>query len=165
MISFLSMRIPYKYTKRGHIMDWLQEITKDITLNQTLSKFLTEYGLYGLSHAIQLYTDMQQEYICKTKEAVSKVKIHEIYYLEINGHNITVHTSHGIYQKYGSLSKEYKTLSNYGFIKCNQSTLVSLYKIRTIGNDTVILTNNTNLRLSRSCAPKVIMEFSRKSNL
>ena len=159
------MRIPYKYTKRGQIMDWIQEITKDITLNQTLSKFLTEYGRYGLSHALQLYADMQQEYICKTKEAVSKVKINEINYLEINGHNITVHTSHGIYQKYGSLSKEYKTLSPYGFIKCSQSTLVSLHKIRTIEQDTVILTDNTHLHLSRNCAPKVVMEFSRKSNL
>lgn len=159
------MRIPYKYTKRGHIMDWLQEITKDITLNQTLSKFLTEYGLYGLSHALQLYTDMQQEYICRTKEKISKVKINEINYLEISGHNITVYTNQDIYQKYGSLSEEYKTLSNYGFIKCNQSTLVSLYKIRTIEQDTVILTDNTHLHLSRNCAPKVIMEFSRKSNL
>lgn len=143
-------------------MDWLQEITKDQTLHQSFSNFLNVYGISGLSQALQLYININQEYQCKTKEEISKVKISEINYLQINGHNISVHTDQGIYQKYGSLSREYKNLSPYGFIKCNQSTLVSIHKIRTIRQDKVILVDNTVLHLSRNYTSKLIMKFSQK---
>ena len=141
-------------------MDWLQEITKDNALTKTLSHFISLYGTAGLFQALQLYTDMNQEYVCRTKDTLITVRIYEISHLEIRGHNITVHTVHGIYQKYGSLSDELKYLSRYGFVKCNQSVLVSLHKIRSIQQDTVILTDDTHLHLSRSCAPKVIMAMA-----
>lgn len=141
-------------------MDWLQEITKDNTLSKALSRFLSFYGTSGLSQALQLYTDMDQEYVCRTKDTLSLVRIYEISYLEIHGHNITVHTVHGIYQKYGSLNDELKILSRYGFIKCNQSVVIAVHKIRSIQQDTVIMTDNTHLHLSRSCAPRVIMAIA-----
>lgn len=163
VIFFYSLRIAYiNVLPKGTIMDLLQEITKDNTLSNALSSFLSFYGPSGLSQAMQLYTDMNQEYVCRTKETLSIVRIYEIIYLEIHGHNIAVHTAHGIYQKYGSLSDELKVLSRYGFIKCNQSVLVAVHKIRSIQQDTVILTDDTCLHMSRSCAPKVIMAIAAK---
>ena len=40
--------------------------------------------------------------------------------------------------KYGTLANELKVLSMYGFMKCNQSCLVSLDKIKTIRRNEVI---------------------------
>ena len=100
------------------------------------------------------------QYICKTKTSVSKVKICDIYYLEIMGHHIDVHTEHGTYQKYGTLNNELKRLSPYGFTKCTQSCIVSLHKIRTVLGNEIILTNHEHLYMSRHYAPNVLMAFS-----
>lgn len=140
-------------------MNWIQEIEQDTDLSETLSIFLTNYGISGLVSALHLYTDMQQEYICKTKTSTARIKLGDIYYLEIHGHNIIAYTSHGLYRKYGTLTAEQKLLSRYGFIKCNQSCLVSLCKINSICNNQIILVTGEKLHLSRSCAPIVIMAF------
>lgn len=140
-------------------MNWIKEISCNKVLQTKLSNFLSKYGIPGLEQALQLYTDMQQEYICCTKTSTSKVKYADIYYIEIQGHHITTHTENGTFSKYGSLSKELKTLSNYGFVKCNQSCIVSLSKIKTIIDNNIIFTNNESVHMSRTYASKVILAF------
>ena len=141
-------------------MDWIQELTKDPNLNKTFTNFLQQYGLSGLGQALSMYKSIQLKYICKTKTTISKISIADIYYLEIQEHNISIHTQHGVYQKYGTLSKELQFLSPYGFIKCNQSCIVSLEKIRSIYNSNITLINNTKLHMSQHYAPKLIIAFS-----
>lgn len=132
------------------------------TLQSDILTFIATYGESALQEAMQQYIDGQQEYICKTKSYTSIIKIRDIYYLEIKEHNITVHTNHGAYGKYGTLSQELTILSPYGFIKCNQSCIVSLNKIRTIQNNDIILIDDTILHISRLYAPKLLATFNRK---
>lgn len=142
-------------------MNWMTQeliLTKDI--QNTLSTFLNQYGTSGLKQALKMYTDLQQQYICKTKTSISSFKISDIYYLEIHGHNISVHTQHGVYHKYGTLNNELKILSPYGFVKCTQSIIVSLQKVRTINHHDIILINNVTIPMSRKFAPSVLMSFS-----
>lgn len=121
-----------------------------------IRSFLAAYGESALLEAMQQYTDNQQIYLLKTKSQISRIKIRDIYYLQSQQHHITIHTSHGIYKKYGTLSQELAALYPYGFIKCTQSCIVSLSKIRTIQNNDIILIDNTVLHVSRSYAPKVL---------
>lgn len=109
------------------------------SLHIKLSTFIDRYGLLGLEQALQFYTDMQKIYICKNKTSISKFKISDIIYLEIQAHNITIYTNHGIYHKYGTLKNELKILSPYYFVKCNQSCIVSLREIKSIYNNDIIL--------------------------
>lgn len=125
-----------------------------------IQSFIDTYGESALQEAIQQYIDNQQVYIHKTKYQISRIKISDIYYLQSQQHNITIHTSHGIYRKYGTLIQELNTLYPYGFIKCTQSCIVSLSKIRTIQNNDIILIDNTVLHVSRSYAPKVLSAFN-----
>ncbi len=142
-------------------MDWIQELTHNESLSCSLNTFLDQHGLSGLEKALQLYSSTQAEYICKMKSAVTKIKVEDIYYLEIQTHTITIHTEHGIYQKYGSLTDELKFLEPYGFIRCRQNCLVSLEKIHSICNDTIHLTNHIPLHMSQRYAPKVLAAFAR----
>ena len=144
-------------------MDWLQEITNNKTLQNNLTRFLKTYGTSGLNQALAFYADMQQEYICKTRTSISKIKICDIYYLEIQEHNITIHTLDNTYTKYGTLNAELKVLASYNFVKCNQSCIVSLTKIKAIRHTDIILLNNTKIHLSRSCTKKVISMFTLKN--
>lgn len=132
------------------------------TLQSDILTFIATYGEAALQEAMQQYVDEQQEYICKTKTQTTKIKIHNIYYLKIKKHNITIHTNHGTYKKYGTLNHELTILSPYGFIKCNQSCIVSLSKIRTIQNNDIVLINDTILHISRLYAPKLLAAFNRK---
>ena len=142
-------------------MDWIQELTRKESLCRSLTAFLDQHGFSGLEKALQLYSDTQAEYICKTKAAVTRIKINDIYYLEIQTHAITIHTEHTIYQKYGSLTDEQKFLAPYGFIKCRQNCLVSTEKIHSICNNTLILTNQIQLHMSQRYAPRVLAAFAR----
>lgn len=141
-------------------MNWKQELSKNLYLKDTLTHFLEHYGFSGLEQALNQYANMQQEYICKTKSAMTKLTITDIFYLEIREHNITIFTQHGVYHKYGTLNNELKTLSPHGFIKCSQNCIVSLGKIRRISNSRITLINNIHLHMSQHYAPKVLMAFS-----
>lgn len=143
-------------------MDWIQELVQTESLHGTLTAFLKQHGLSGLEEALQIYSNIQKEYICKSKGAITRIKIADIYYLEIRTHTITIHTQHGTYQKYGSLAHEQKLLSPYGFMKCNQSCLVSLDRIQSIHNNTIILTNNVQLHMSQRYTPKILTGFTHR---
>ena len=141
-------------------VNWIQELTQTEALQCTLTAFLEQHGISGLEKALQLYSNTQQEYICKTKSGITKIKIGDIYYLEIQTHTITIYTEHGSYRKYGSLTDEQKLLSPHGFIKCNQSCLISLDKLQSICNNTITLVNQVKLHMSQRYAPIVLAAFS-----
>lgn len=141
-------------------MDWIHELVQKESLRCSLTSFLDQHGLSGLEKALQLYSNTQAEYICKTKAAVTRIKIDDIYYLEIQTHTITIHTEHSVYQKYGSLTDEQKFLTPYGFIRCRQNCLVSLAKIHSICDDNIILINHLRLHMSQRYAPKVLAAFA-----
>lgn len=133
-------------------------------LRNTISNFLEQYGASGLEQALQLYIGTQQEYLCKTRTSVSKLHISDIYYMEIQEHQITIYTQHGTYRKYGTLNNELKSLSSYGFIKCAQNRIVSLGKIRSICFNDIILINGTKIHMSKKYAISIISEFSKTKN-
>ncbi len=141
-------------------MNQIQELLTNKEACNTLSIFLDQYSLPALEQALHLYTNTHQAYICKTKTSISKINIYDIFYLEINKHNITVHTQDGTYQKYGSLSNELKHLAPYGFVNCNQSCIVSLNKIHTIQHMDITLINGETLHMSRKYIPRVLIAFS-----
>ena len=141
-------------------MDWIQELTQKESLCCSLATFLDQHGFSGLEKALQLYSNTQAEYIYKTKATVTRIKIDDIDYLEIQTHTITIHTEHAAYQKYGSLADELKFLAPYGFIRCRQNCLVSLEKIQSICDDTIILVNHLQLHMSQRYAPKVLAAFA-----
>lgn len=133
----------------------------DTELQDTISNFLVQYGPSGLKQALQLYKNTQQEYICRTRTSISKIYISDIYYMEIQEHQITIYTQHGTYHKYGTLNNELKSLSSYGFIKCAQNRIVSLEKIRSICLNDIILVNGTKIHMSKKYAIFIISEFSK----
>lgn len=130
-------------------------------VNNIISNFLTQYGTSGLKQALQLYIDTQQKYICRTRSSISKINISDIYYMEIQEHQITIYTQHGKYHKYGTLNNELKSLSSYGFIKCAQNRIVSLEKIRSICFNDIILIDGIKIHMSKKYAISVISEFSK----
>lgn len=136
--------------------------TEHPDLQSSILTFLAEYGKAALLEALQLYREGQQEYICRTRSSLSKIRICDISYLEIQKHQITVHTCYGIFRKYGTLSQELELLAPFGFIKCSQSCIVALNKIRSVNASDLILADGSKVHVSRAFMPKVLTAFNRK---
>lgn len=143
-------------------MEDLQKILNNLFLQKALAEFLQEYEIENLVEAMQIYAQMHQTYICRTKTSVTKINIKDIYYLKIYGHNISIHTDQAVFSKYGSLAKELPRLSCCGFMKCSQNCVVSLYKINSIRGNDILLKNNEIIHMSKKYASKVIAAFTLK---
>lgn len=144
-------------------MNWLEKISADKHLYNNLSLFLDQYEESGLEKALQLYRTTHQTYICKTKQPkqhITKINIYDIIYLEVQKHDISVHTVHGTYHKYGSLTNELIYLSPYGFLKCTKNCIVSLNYIQSIYADDINLIDGTQIHMSRKYASTIIIAFS-----
>lgn len=141
-------------------MNWLEKISADKHLYNNLASFLDQYEASGLQKALQLYRTTHQTYICKTKQSITKINIYDIIYLEIQKHNISVHTAQGTYHKYGSLTTELMHLSPYGFFKCSKNCIVSINHIQSIQGDDIYLIDGTQIHMSRKYASTIIIAFS-----
>lgn len=141
-------------------MNNFQNLTDDHMLQKKLSHFLSQFGESGLNDALDLYYSLHRPYIIKTKNMLTKLKIQDITHIEIHGHTMNIYTEHNHYQKYGTLAQELKLLSNYGFLKCNQNCIVSLYKIKSIRQNEIVLKNGTILHMSRIYASALLIHFN-----
>ena len=150
-------------TKEKSMYKLSNQSINSTTYNKLIT-FLQNHGESELNKALDLYSDMYEKYVCKTKTSISKISISDIYYIKINGHNMTIYTEQEIFSKYGSLAQELSLLSKYGFIKCSQNCIVSVNRIKQIVHDDIILTNNDKLHISRSCISNVLMTFNQQKN-
>ncbi len=144
-------------------MNWLEKISANEHLYNNLSSFLGQYEISDLEKALHLYRTAHQTYICKTKQgkqSITKINIYDIIYLEIQKHDISVHTVHGTYHKYGSLANELKFLSPYGFLRCTKNCIVSLNHIQSIHGDDINLIDGTQIHMSQKYASTIIIAFS-----
>ena len=106
-------------------MNYIDKLETD-SLKKEFLTFIETYGADALHQAMDSYINAQQIYICRTRTSTSKIYIKDISYIEVHKHIITIHTSHGCFQKYGTLNNELEHLSKYGFIKCSQNYIVPL---------------------------------------
>lgn len=133
-------------------MEHTDKTSDETNFQKKVDHFVKQYGQERLEWLMQHYADSQDMYICKTRSSTVKIRIADILYIEIREHNIFIHTEGQSYTKYGTLNSELVQLSPFGFVKCNRSVLVSIYKIIAIEKNELILVNKKRLRMSRGCA-------------
>lgn len=130
-------------------------------ISEYIYRFIEKYGNTALIEALENYENSHQVYLCKTRTSVCRIPIFAINYIEIFGHNIIIHTDNGNFRKYGTLKNEYNQLKKFGFVKCNQSTLIPADKIQEIQGKHITLTTGDTFTLSRNCAASVICSYSK----
>lgn len=157
----------------------LSDIYNNPALAELTETFLRLYGIDGYQSALEEYASRNRDclpeeyalpdfsgfqspqpfYICRTRLAVYRIDWEDIYYLEILGHTITIHTRVQNFQKYGSLSSESRFLPKNQFIRCSQSCIVSIPKIVSVTRNKVFLSNGAALHVSRSYVANVLNAF------
>lgn len=128
-------------------------------INNMVKNFTKQYGVRALKQALKNYAQTNHSYVICTNESVTQIRIDEIFYLKIEGHHIQVHTEKEKYRKYGTLNKELKTLSAFRFMKCNQSYVASLNKVKSISNSEITLINGERIPMSRKYTSQILLAF------
>lgn len=89
-----------------------------------------------------------QSILVSFKGRHKRLLVSDIYYVEINQHNVIFHTSNGEEQAYGTLKEIKDELSDKGFALCNRCYLVNLKHVRRISGYSVIVADD-EIQISR----------------
>ena len=165
-LIFLDIEVP---GKNG--METAQEIRK--IDNLTILVFLTNFSKYAVNgyevnaadymlkpldyysfalkmHKIlhMLYQNIEKEITIMTKGLLHRFSINELFYVEINNHNLIYHLDIETISTRGSLSEVEKSLPKNSFSRCNNCYLVNLKHVTKIKDNTVWIGKN-ELTISR----------------
>ncbi len=138
IIIFTTTRV--KYAVNGYEVDALGYLVKPIS-------YFTFRHI--LRKAIGKRKEDKSVYIsCQSKDSYCKIDSAEIYYIEIKGHTLTLHTTHGNYSRKGTISNRYNLLSPVHFELCNQCFLVNRKYVYGV-TGSLVKVGNERLSISR----------------
>ena len=128
-----------QYAIHGYAVKAADYIVKPVGYRQIELK-MPEY--------IAMIRRRQKDILVKNRQGMTRVRIREIRYIEIYGHNIMIHMTDRTEECYGTLKNMEEELHGYGVIKCSQSCLVNLAFVDGILQDT-ILSGSDQIPMSR----------------
>lgn len=88
-----------------------------------------------------------------------RISVRDIYYIEVEGHNLIYHTVTGNYKTKSSLVAAEKQLPSTVFVRCNSGYLVNLEYVRSIKGDEVKVADDV-LLISRPKKQEFINRFT-----
>ena len=78
-----------------------------------------------------------------------KLSTNEIYYIEVRGHFLWIHTAHGEIQMKSSMKEMENRLSGYPFSRCHQAFLINLGQVYAIDGDEITV-GSDKIHISRA---------------
>ncbi len=91
----------------------------------------------------------------KTSSNVKNIPLSDILYFESNKRLLNIHTKNEVVSFYEKLDNVENELKEKDFIRIHQSFLVNAQKIKSVSKDSVLLSNDFSLPVSKSKATKV----------
>lgn len=99
-----------------------------------------------LERALRLisYEGLGTPLVLKTKEGHIRLNASEVMYLEVNNHDIYIHTRDGaVLKQWGPLSKFEEQLGGDHFVRCNSCYLVNLKYVQGVIGDAAVVADQT----------------------
>ena len=78
-----------------------------------------------------------------------KIQLSDIYYFEIRGRVVSVHSKNGIFDYYGQMSALEHDLKDKGFFRCHKSFLINLKYADTYNHEEVMLDNGEKITIAK----------------
>ena len=120
---------PFGFLRKRYIDSELEDIIK------RLDKYLAE---------------IERCYTFNSHNKLISVRLNDINYIEVYGHETLVHTANAVLATSKALSAIEKELSEYGFIRTHKSYIVNTRYIFSVERNSIILSNGENLPVSRT---------------
>ena len=91
-----------------------------------------------------------EDFIIINKERQNKkIPLSDIYYFEIRGRVVSVHSKNGIFDYYGQISALEHDLKDKGFFRCHKSFLIHLKYVDTYNHEEVMLDNGAKIAIAK----------------
>ncbi|MCR5415363.1 MAG: LytTR family DNA-binding domain-containing protein [Pseudobutyrivibrio sp.] len=141
-----------QYAIEGYKVNALDFILKPVVYDQlegAMDKVLKTSSKYEKS----------KEIIVSDDGAKRKISTEDVYYIEVVGHTIVIHSTIGVFEQRGkSLKVIAEELKEYNFVQSGQSQLINLKYVDKIQGD-IIFINNEEIFMSRSRKKDFIAAF------
>ena len=129
-----------KYAIKGYEVDALDYVIKPVNYNAFK---------ITIDRAVRRCAKKEKaEVILPSSEGAIRIELPCLNYVEIDDHDITYHTSRGLFRAYGTMRAIEKLLPADQFCKCNRSALVNLRNVNRIRGNLVYV-GDEMLEISR----------------
>lgn len=81
----------------------------------------------------------EKEILLRSPSRITRLRLSQIYYVEIRDHRLIYHTSTGNHEAWGRLSDIEKELESHDFVRCSSSYLVNLWHIVSLDGDVAVV--------------------------
>lgn len=140
-----------QYAIEGYSVQAADYILKPVQYDRIKSK---------MDDIINVLKKKNRYIISSNKTGMKKYMLNQIFYIEVFGHRLYVHTKDGPEEIGGTLKKMEEDLQLCGFVKCNKCYLVNLEYVNRISGDMVEVGGDL-LKISRREKKNFITEFTR----
>lgn len=82
-------------------------------------------------------------------DAVTRLRVMDIYYLEKDKNYIVFHTEQGVFRQKGAMTEYAQQLAESGFSKCAAGCLVNLWRVKRLSKENVWVDDGTCLPIAR----------------
>lgn len=141
------------YAIRGYEVNALDFVVKPVKYFQFAVK---------MKKALKVVRERKEKFLfLPVGEEKKKVSLRDIYYFEVNGHNVKAHTVNGMIEYYGTLQSVEKELEGYYFVRCHAGFLVNLYHVSSYKEDYVMVAGDRIpiSRAKKKAFLKAVMEY------
>lgn len=130
-----------QYAMKGYEVEALDYVLKPINYFAFSQK---------IERAIKRMTHRQKKYIqISYKGKMKKLDVNEIWYVEVQDHDLFFHTSEGEFSQRGTMKEIEETLNEEAFFRCNKGYLINLDYVNGVeGSD--VLVGEDKVQVSRS---------------
>lgn len=140
-----------RFAVRGYQVDALDFVLKPITYPKLALR---------LRKAVEIIQQRTERFLLvSSKEALHKLPISQIRYIEVANRHLHIHTADREYLTNGTLSALEKELAGSTFARCGHSYLVNLRHVTAVHRDTVLL-GEMKVPLSRSCQKEFLQRLT-----
>ena len=139
-VLFFVTNVP-QYAPDGYEVDAIDYCLKPINYSSLLVK---------LDKAIRMLTQRVGVPIrVKTREGLRVVSSSDVFYIEVQGHDLMFHTAQGKIGSYGGLSEREEELRDREFARCSASVLVNLRYVTGLYGDEIAV-GEERIKIGRS---------------
>lgn len=103
---------------------------------------------------------LHKQYKIKWRNVNHVIEYNDIFYIEAYNRHLYIHEENQGHECVGKLHDEYERLKSYGFSRCHQGYLINLSKVRTINKNSVLLSNDIAIPISRQYRRSLMQDFN-----
>lgn len=139
LIIFIS-NMP-QFAAKGYAVDALDYVFKPVSYPDFVLR---------MNRAMSRIASRKEKFLTiSIKNGVQKLNIHDLYYVEVQDHDLMFHTADGTFEAKGTLSEIEEKLGSSAFFRCNKCYLVNLERVQGIRGCDVLVGGDT-LQVSRA---------------